>query len=342
MPDSESTIGKPMRLRRLLFALAVVAVIWGAATIGRRLFPPAPLQLARESIEVGQFDLAIEHYQRYLAKYPDDWGVRNELGLVLSEVDRAQALEEFRKVPADSEAYVDASRQIVGICLATERLDEAEKILLELTEKAPEDWWSQLALAELYFRQTRLREALPYAMRTSELDSKNSAAYFLTAEILDDLRRPGEMIAPLQKLIDIDLENYAAHINLSYAYSEAGQPERSQEEAQWCLARNANDVNAYRFLAKALRDQGNVDKAMETIEEALTLVPNDWECRLLKAELLIFNRREEEALQDLKPLYELHQDDRRLVSLLARAAAASGRVDEAKRYREQAQKLSER
>jgi predicted Zn-dependent protease len=342
MPDRESTTGNPKRLRRLLLALAAVAVIWGATMLGRMLFPPASLPLARESIEIGQFDSAIEHYQRHLAKYPDDWGVRNELGLVLSEVDRAQALEEFRKVPADSEAYVDACRQIVVICLASEHLEEAEQALLELTEKTPGDWWPQLALAELYFRQTRLREALPHAVRTSELDPKNSAAYFLTAEILDDLRRPSEMIAPLQKLIDLDLENYAGHINLSYAYSEAGQPERSQEEAQWCLARNANDVNALRFLAKALRDQGNVDKALETIEGALTLVPNDLECRLLKAELLIFNRREEEALKDLEPLYELHQDDRRLVSLLAQAAATAGRADEAKRYREQAQKLSER
>jgi len=149
------------------------------------------------------------------------------------------------------------------------------------------------------------------------------------------------MIAPLQKLIDLDLDNYAAHINLSYAYSEAGQPERSQKEAEWCLARNANDVNAYRFLAKALRDQGHTEKAMETIENALTLSPYDLECRLLEAELLIFDRREEEALKHLEPLYEQHQNDRRLVSLLARAAAASGRTEEAKRYREQAQKLSE-
>ena len=341
MSDSNSTTRKPQRLRRLLLALTTVAVLWGAATLVRVLLPPAPLKLARESVEVGHFDLAIEHYRRHLAKYPDDWGVHSELGLVLSEVDRPQALAEFRKIPSDAEAYLDARRQIVSICLATERIEEAEKTLLELTERTPEDWSPQLMLAELYFRQSRPRDALPYAQRATELNSEHAGVRSLTAEILDELQRPGEMIAPLQKLIELDLENYAAHINLSYAYSEAGQPERSQEEAEWCLARNANDVNAYRFLAKALRDQGKVEQAMETVEQALKLVPYDLECRLLEAEMLIFNRREDEALKRLEPLYEQHQADRRLVSLLARAATASGRTEEAKRYLEQAQKLTE-
>lgn len=324
-----------------MLALGVITVLWGTVTLARMLLPPAPLRLARESIEVGHFDLAIEQYRRHLAKYPTDWGVHCELGLVLSQVDRPLALAEFRKIPAESEAYLDARRQIVSICLATERFDEAEKTLLELTERTPEDWSPQLMLAELYFRQARPRDALPYAERATELHPEHAEAHSLTAEILDELQRPGEMIAPLLKSIDLDLENYAAHLNLSYAYSEAGQPERSQQEAEWCLARNANDVNAYRFLAKALRDQGHVEKALETVEGALTLVPSDVECRLLEAELLIFDRREDEALKRLEPLYEQHQTDRRLVSLLARAATASGRTEEAKRYREQAQKLVE-
>lgn len=341
MFDTDSTTRKPTRLKRLLLLLVAATVVWGAATLIRTLMPQAPLQLARESLEVGQFDLAIKQYERHLAKYPDDWGVHGELGLVLSEVDRPRALAEFRKIPAESEAYLDARRQIVVICLATERMEEAEKTLLDLSERSPEDWWPQLTLAELYFRQRRPGEALSYAQRASALNPQLAGAHFLTSEILDDLQRPGEMIGPLRKLLDLDLENYAAHINLSYAYSEAGEPERSQEEAQWCLARNENDVNAYRFLAKALRDQGDPAKAMETIEKALTLSPYDLECRLLEAELLIFNRREEEALKNLEPLYERYPNDRRLVSLLARAAAASGRTEEAWRYRQQAQKLSE-
>jgi superkiller protein 3 len=342
MSDSDSTTRKASRVKRLLLLLVVLAVIWGAATIIRKMLPPAPLILARESLEVGEFDLAIEHYRRHLAKYPDDWGVRSELGLVLSEVDLPQALTEFRKVPADSEAYLDARRQIVGICLASERFDEAEQTLLEMTELAPEDWWPQLTLAELHFRQRRPGAALPYAEKSSKLNPEHAGGHYLTAEILDDLQRPAEMIDPLLRVLDLELDNYAAHINLSYAYSEAGQAKRCQEEAEWCLARNPNDINAYRFLALSMRDQGNRGEAMETIQQALTLAPYDLECRLVEGELLLFDRREEDALKNLEPLYERYQNDRRLVSLLARAAASSGRTEEAKRYREQVQKLTDR
>ena len=247
MTEDDFTTRKPQRLRHLLLVLAVVAIVWATATLVRSMLPPPPLELARAAIDRGQFDVAIQQYQRHLAKYPDDWGAHGELGLVLSEVDRPRAVETFRKVPADAEAYLDAQHQIASLCLATQRLDEAEETLLELTERTPNDWWPQLTLAELYFSQARPREALACAQRAAELNSEQARAHFLIAEILDDLQRPAEMIAPLQKLIDLDLENYAAHINLSYAYAESGQPERSQEEAQWCLARNANVRREHRL-----------------------------------------------------------------------------------------------
>ena len=340
MSDAEPKTRKPRQLKRLLLVLAVVAVIWGAATLARTLLPPDPLILARESLEVGQFDQAIENYRRHLEKYPEDWGVHGELGLVLAQVDRPQALAQFRKIPAEAETYLDTRREIVGICLASERLDEAEKTLLELTELTPDDGWPQLTLAQLHFRQRRPAAALPYAQRSRELNSEDVAAHSLTAEILDDLQRPAEMIEPLLNVLDLDLDNYAAHLNLSYAYAEAGQAERCREEAEWCLARNPYDINAYRFLALALRDQGNRDEAMETIQQALTLAPDDLDCRLVEGELLLFDRRQEEVLKHLEPLYQRHKTDRRLAALLARAAAAAGRTEEAKQYRAQVKKLS--
>ena len=150
------------------------------------------------------------------------------------------------------------------------------------------------------------------------------------------------MIDPLLKVLDLQIDNYAAHLNLSYAYAEAGQPEKCQEEAEWCLARNPNDVNAYRFLAVALRDQGKRKESMETIQEVLTLAPYDLECRLIEGDLLLFEKRAAEALKNLEPLYETNSNDRRLVALLARAAAAAGQEEKAKQYREQLQKLNAR
>ena len=266
--------------------------------------------------------------------------MRSELGLVLAEIDRPGALAEFRQIPTDADVFVEVQRHFVSICLESERLAEAEEALLKVNEHSPDDWWANITLAELHFRQRRVREALPFAQRANELDPEHAPGYFLTAEILDDLQRPREMVAPLKRAIELELDNYAAHVNLSYAYAEAGDAQGSLEEAKWCLARNPNDVNALRFKAIAERDLGDSQASMTTIKQALTLAPYDLESRLVEAGLLLFERRENEAFENLEPLYEKHSGDRRLAALLARAAAAAGKTQKAQQYREQVQRLS--
>jgi len=321
----------------LLLALLVLA----AVSAYRHFRPPDALLLARQAVEGGAFQVAIEHYLQHLARQPEDWGARCELGLVLSEIDRPQALAEFRKVPPESEAYLDARRQIVALCMSSQRFKEAEEVLLELAEKAPDDFLTQYTLAELYFRQGRAQPALPYAQKSVELDPDHVAAQYLLAEVLDDLGRTAEMIKPLESVVELDLENYGAHLNLAYAYAEAGRPAESRREAEWCLARSPEDINARLFLAEAARDEGHVDEAALEVERALALAPDDLRCRLLEGELLLFQQQAEQALTRLKPLYERHQNDRRVAALLARAAAAAGREAEAAEYRQQVQKLSE-
>jgi tetratricopeptide (TPR) repeat protein len=328
------------RLRRLCQILAILAVLWAIVAVVRAFWAPSSLELARSSVETGHFNEAIGYYFQYLENEPDDWGARMELGLVLNEVDRPQALAEFRKVPPESEARIDALKQIAAICVSTERLREAEEALRELVEKTPEDGDAQLMLAELYFREGNATAALPHAQKSAGLNPKLPRAHFLLAEVLDDLNRPAEMVEPLHDALELDPENYAANLNLSYAYSEAGEPARSRHHAEWCLAKNPKDVSARRFLALALRDQGETDKALAEIERALETDPNDLEARLVEAELLLFQRQAEEAFRRLEPFGKTYADDRRVAALLARAAAAAGLSQQAEEYRKQVQKLT--
>jgi len=330
------------RLRRLSRLLFTVLVVWAIVLVARRLTPPAPLTLARAAVANGALNDAVERFLQHLARNPEDWGVRNELGLVLAQIDKPQALLEFRKVPPASEAYEDARRQIAVICLATERLEEAKEVLLELVDKQPEDWSLQLLLAETLFRQRQARSALPHAKKSAELNPEHPRSHFLVAELLDDLNRTGEMVAPLEKVLELDPEDYPAHLNLAYAFAETGQFDKSKLAAEWCLAKVPADINARRYLALAARAAGHHDEAQQEIERALALAPNDFACRLLEAELLLFQRQAEQALERLKPLYAEYKDDRRLVALLARAAAGAGRKDEEEDFNQQLQKLKAR
>jgi tetratricopeptide (TPR) repeat protein len=341
MSESDTEPQKPTRLGRLCRILAVVAILWAIVTAVRAFLPPSPLELARKETETGHFEQAIGHYLEHLDRKPDDWSARLELGLVLNEVDQPQALAEFRKVPPESEGRVEALRQIASICLGTERFREAEEALLELEQLLPEDGDTQLALAELYSRQGKSKEALPYARKSAELKPDHPRAHFLLSEVVDDLNRPAEMIEPLHRVLEIDPENYAANLNLSYAYAEAGQVGRSRRHAEWCLTKKPTDVNARRLLASALRAEGKPHEALREIEEALKTAPEDLESRLLEAELLMFQKKAEEAFTRLAPFGDKHQGDRRVAALLARSAAAAGKDEEAQKYRDRVQKLTE-
>lgn len=341
MNEARTNDRNSTRLRRLFQVLLGAAVLWIVVFAVRWFWPASHLQLAHEAVNAGHFDVAVENYLNHLTSKPTDWGARLELGYILAKTDRPQALEEFRKVPPESEEYLAALRQIAQICLASERLSEAEQALLKIKQLDPDDPMADLLLAGLYFRQFQPATALPHIEAALDKNPEAADAYFLHAEILDELDRSAEMIASLRKVLQLQPDSYAAHLNLSYALVQAGQFAEAGREARWCLARNPADVNARRFLALAHRDAGQRKEAMQEIQRALELQPDDIECRLVEAELLLFDRKSEQAWQRLSPLYEQHQDDRRLAALLARAAAASGREQEAAEYRRRVQELSE-
>jgi tetratricopeptide (TPR) repeat protein len=213
---------------------------------------------------------------------------------------------------------------------------------LALEAGAPKDSWVQLSLAQTFYRQRDLTLALHHAQLAVELDPSQAGPYFLVAELLDDLDRHADMIPPLRNVLGLQPENYAAHLNLCYAYSKTGQPEAARKEAEWCLARHPKDLDARRLLATAARDEGRTDEAKAELAKALELAPEDVNSRLLEAELLLFDRQAEQAFQRLQPFYQRYPNELRLVALLAQAAAAAGRSEEAEKYRQQVLRIRQR
>jgi tetratricopeptide (TPR) repeat protein len=330
------------RAERLCLLLAAVAAIWAAVSVARWVRRPTLLELGDRAVAAGNGSVAVEYYVAYLVDHPQDWQARGKLAAALRGLDPAQAVGEWRKIPAEAPEYPAAQRRIAEVCLVRQRYAEAKTALLALDAAVPDDWWAQLSLAEVFFRQRDFTLALHHAQRSATLRPEYPRTYFLIAELLDDLGRPAEMVGPLQKVIELVPDDYSAHLNLCYAYAKAGQAANTRKEAQWCLARQPQDVNARRLLATAARDEGHLDEAREELQKALQTAPDDLNCRLLEAEMLLFERKAAEAFQRLQPFYATYSTELRLVELLARAAAASGHPDAAEQYRQQVHALKKR
>jgi predicted Zn-dependent protease len=219
---------------------------------------------------------------------------------------------------------------------------EAKETLVTLAAVGPDDSWVQLSLAQIFYRQHDLKLALHHAQRAAELDPSQASIPFRIAELYDELDRHAEMMAPLRTVINLQPENYAAHLNLCYAYAKTGQAKAARTEAVWCLSRNPKDFNARRLLATAARDEGRREEANAEIRKALELAPEDLNCRLLEAELLLFDRQGDKAFQRLQSLFERYPNELRLAALLAQAAAAAGRSADAEKYRQQVQRIRQR
>jgi predicted Zn-dependent protease len=243
---------------------------------------------------------------------------------------------------AHADQYKEALRFIARVCLARGRDREAKETLLTLEAGAPDDGWVQFSLAQVFYRQRELALALDHAQRAADLDPSQAGTHFLVAELLDDRNRHADMIAPLRAVLDLDPDNYAAHLNLCYAYGKTGQPDMARKEAAWCLTRNPKDFQARRWLATAARDQGQPEEAKTEIRKALELAPEDLNCRLLEAELLLFDRQADKAFQRLRPLFERYPNELRLAALLAQAAAAAGRSEDAEKFRQEIQRIRKR
>jgi predicted Zn-dependent protease len=337
-----STRTKASRIERLCQALAVVAALWAIVSVVVWCRRPAPLEIAEGAIAEGQLPLAVECYLAHLARHPQDWRARLELAAVLDGIDPLQSLVELRKIPPDADQYKEALGFTARVCLARGRDREAKEALLALEAGAPDDSWVQFSLAQVFYRQRELALALDHAKRAADLDPSQPAAHFLVAELLDDLNRHADMIAPLRAVLDLDPDNYAAHLNLCYAYGKTGQPGAARKEAVWCLTRNPKDFQARRWLATAARDQGQPEEAKTEIRKALELAPEDLNCRLLEAELLLFDRQADKAFQRLQPLFERYPNELRLAALLAQAAAAAGRSEDAEKFRQEIQRIRKR
>ena len=313
--------------------IALFAV--GGAFIGFR--PPGSnrLEQAREDAARGARYSAIKQYFGHLDEFPEDHGVRLELSELLKPLDSEAALEQLLKIPPSTPEYPEAIRHIAHIAVVGQQDDLAEDALRKLDQVCPDDAGVALSLAELYYRTQRYVESLPWVEQAARLQPDRARTWLLLAEVLDQLKRPGDMLQPLRKAIQLDSDLYPAHANLAYALQFSGIPEEAETEARWCLARQPEDIRVRRWLAMILRDRGQYDAAMNEIRLAIAGSPTDVDCRIVEADLLLFRREAEGAYNVLMPLYRVHSNRRDYLSVLASAAAMSGRREESRRYQQE-------
>ncbi|TWT50088.1 tetratricopeptide repeat protein [Thalassoglobus neptunius] len=292
------------------------------------------IQQCQAALAAGDVDQARSILTKHLTTHPEDQEARMLLALSYRESDPLEAIEIWSQVPENADEYLIAQRFIAEAGFKAFNSVAAEEALETILEQDPQDFASQLTLAELYFRDRAFQLALPEVRKVISLDPDRVKSYHLLAETLAGLNRESEMVAPLQRALELDPDNYMTRSSLAYALKMSGELDEAEEHARWCLEETPTDVEVRAILAQVLRQSNRLDEAKSEVEQILQASPNHFDANLLKGELLLFERKPKEAYEVLNPLYLHYPNDRRLIAPLLKAAAMSGRTQEAARLQE--------
>lgn len=262
----------------------------------------------------GDADAAVAHYVETLRLKPDHVEAMNNLGLVLA--DRGQyepAVERYRAALEIKPGAPDIRVNLGMALLGAGRADVALAVFDETCDMAPPFSPAHsgrgLALAQL----GRTAEAADAFRRATEIDPSNVEAWSNLGLVLEELGRRDEAVTALERAVRHDPSFAQARLNLGIILTRAGRY-----------------GDALRVFAAGVK---------RSPDNALLAMNFAW---LLAATPIDADRAPARAFEIARAVCESSRyAHARSVDVLAAAAAAAGRFDDAVRFAEQAMALAQ-
>lgn len=194
--------------------------------------PHAQISLVNLCLKQGFYDLSVECF----AKAADEEAVAMQVISLVNEPsfrDNIPLATAF--LHAAHTAQPDNLQLIITLSdhlLATEQYQAAEKLLSDTLTRRPHA--EVLArLAEAYYRQQKLHDAKACATLGVEFAAGNPKSYINLAVIEKALANLPEAARQFSKALELDPENFFAHINLSHLSLMCGEFELGWQENEW-------------------------------------------------------------------------------------------------------------
>lgn len=176
----------------------------------------ASQNLGRMLTELGRSEEAIEVYEDYLERYPDDIQALSNLAVALTRAempDSAQSVYEglLSRDDLTTQEYITVG---VGLYQA-EEWDRAAEAFQQAAERNPQSRDALYNLSQAYFAGERWEQAANTAEEVQELDPRNGNVYKLWARSLaetGDQQRGGDVLEEYEDL-DFELDGLQFQVN---------------------------------------------------------------------------------------------------------------------------------
>jgi tetratricopeptide (TPR) repeat protein len=307
--------------------------------------PSSPFAAARQLLQQGKYDQALEQLQALAARSPQLEGMHHELGAAYyKKGDYPKASQEFKQAtqenPNDREAVqllglsdylsgrpadaipnlekvqtwypfanVDAS-YILGICyIQAKQYPLARAAFARMFDVPADSSASYLFTARMLLRQDFDPIAEEYAQKAATLEPKLPLVHFLLGEIFLYKSRIPEAISEFQKELANDPAYAPAYYKLADAYSRIGKFDDAERLLQRSIWLDATSTGPYILMGKVLEKKGEFDLAARALQHAETMDPSNSITHYLLGQTYRDLGRREDAERELKLAEQLRENE---------------------------------
>lgn len=240
------------------------------------LFEKASILLDAQKLQRGESEL-----RKLVQSHPNFYDANRLLGRLL--LDRSggspgrieEALTHLRQAYRLMPDDLATGLTVAQILVATERFEDAAKILATVVERAPDNRTANYTYAQVLGRLGRNDEASEYLERAAAADPTFAPAVFQLVDSYQQRRewlKAAELLAPL---IEQDSSNPDLRRQQAFFYLRGGEQARAIPLLEELVAADPRDTRSRFFLAEAFAESGDLGKAEALYRELLEFDPNN-------------------------------------------------------------------
>jgi len=259
-----------------------------------------------------------------------DHVMRSLAMLLIKTGQRAEAVEWINRIIALNPKDISARALLANLYSAMDRPDEAISIYQVILAEDPQNFNVMLLLGGLHARLRQYDKAQLVLEKLVALNPDSYAGYYYLAKLYQEMGLSVRAVEAFEKALAL---NWSPH--LAYEGAELHEQEGRFDAAialyRRILEENPSDERALGYLASLYLKQGNIEQALQVLDELRSLSVNPEKIDLAICRVLIESEKYPEAIKRLREILRKNPQAGEARSLLILAHYQKGDTAAAKK-----------
>lgn len=220
-----------------------------------------------------------------------------------------------------------------GECLfRLKRYSDAEQTLLIVNQKFGDQFWLLICLGEVYFHQSKIKEAIVSFEKAINIDNKNLWCWHLLGKSYQAINEYQQALACFNQVVEIDSNNALGYLGLAELEKEQGN--KSEAQVYWRKAIEYQPHNKWSYisLGYSYLEDKKIEQAEDIFNQALSLFGEDFDVIFAAAHAYLSKRDWHKSAQMLEQALAICPNNEEVKVRLLELYCYSGDLNKAKDY----------